>query len=112
MKSNSYRYRFIPYIVNEILIGETKLSPFMVWVNINDYNKRRIEDAPILFGMDYFHQGRKWFDDGGNIHMEFDDNVTFDTGDVGAALKQSGAIMRIRRMTIPNCKNGLDLLAL
>ncbi|MBR1628894.1 MAG: hypothetical protein IJ679_06465 [Lachnospiraceae bacterium] len=92
MKSNAYRYRLIPYIVNEVEIGATTMRPFMFWVNINNY---KVEDAPTLFGMDYFHQGKKWFDEKDNIHIAFDKGYTCDTGEVGAALKQSGAILKL-----------------
>ena len=45
--------------------------------------------------MDYIVQGKKWFDEKDDFHIEFTKRLRCDTKCVGAALKQHGTIQKI-----------------
>ena len=95
MMSSKQRFSFIPYILNKVVIGECELKPFMFWVNVTNYRERNIKKSSILLGLDYINQGKKWFDEKDDFHISFVHGLKFDTGQVGAALKQSGEILQI-----------------
>ena len=57
----------------------------MFWVDITNLNKKDIIPTSILFGYDYFKQGKKWFDSNDDFHISFD-GITADTFSVEYAL--------------------------
>ena len=78
-------HSFIPYVVKDIIIGETKVFRFLFWVDVTFYNKAIIEPTSILFGYDYIFSGEKSFDKNDNFRIKID-SVVPDTKSIGYAL--------------------------
>lgn len=95
MSDEDERFAFIPYIVNEVVIGDAIFKPFMIWVNTTGYKSKDIINSSTLFGMDYINQGKKWFDENDDFHIQFENQLRCDTREIGAALKQRGEIQKI-----------------
>ena len=95
MSDDDNRFAFIPYIVNEVVIGDALFKPFMFWVNVTGYKSKNIKNSSTLFGMDYINQGKKWFDENDDFHIQFEGQLRCDTREIGAALKQRGKIQKL-----------------
>lgn len=95
MSEEGGRFAFIPYIVNEVIIGNVLFKPFMFWVNVTGYKSKNIKNSSTLFGMDYINQGKKWFDENDDFHIQFQKQLHCDTHEIGAALKQRGEIQKL-----------------
>ena len=101
--------KFIPYLLSNIEIGGQKLKLFLIWVDVTNYkDKEKLAITTTLFGFDYFKQGKKWFDNSDNLHMEINNGFTFDMLGVKGALTHCKKDIAYLRKLKELCNNQMS----
>lgn len=84
-QDHNIRRRFVPYLLNDVTIGGCEIKFFLMWIDVTNYKKLSAITST-LFGFDYIKQGKKWFDENDNFHIQVKDSFDIDLRDAGGAL--------------------------